>query len=314
MRTINSELRRLALAVVIACALAPSVAHAEPDEQRAKELFEKGRKLAKDGRCAEALSPFQESLRYAEGVGTLLNLGNCYETLGKIASAHRSFLRAAEVASRNDDKRRDEARERARAIEKDVSTLLIHVPVSLKGSAELRVDGESWPKDRWDLPWPIDPGVHEIEVLTPARPKQTDSVTVKPHGDRADWAVVVRDPATSPVPPPRRDRAPEGPTEGPPPSSGQRTLGLVVGGAGALGLAGGIVSGVISISAHSSLVGRCPSYPKSCDPNDRSALEGMNDNAKLSGNISTVSFIVGAVLVAAGMGLFFTAPEPARRR
>lgn len=292
--------------------LVPSIAYAD-DEQRAKELFEKGRKLAKDGRCAEALSPFHESLRYAEGVGTLLNLGNCYETLGKTASAHRSFLRAAEVASRNDDKRKDEAKERAKSIEKEVSSLLIHVPINLKSSAEIRVDGEIWPKERWDVPWPIDPGMHDIEVIAPPRPKQTESVTVKPHGDKADWAVLTRDPATSPVPPPKSDRPKPDAKESGEESSTQRTLGLVTGGVGAVGIVGGIVSGIISISAHSALTGRCRTYPRGCDPDDRTNLEGMNDNAKLSGNISTISFIVGAILLGAGAGLYFTSDPPKKR-
>jgi hypothetical protein len=311
-RTISSDLRRLAF-VVLACALVPSVAWAD-DEAKARDLFNKGRTLAKDGRCAEAIAPFQESLKYAEGVGTLLNLGNCYETLGKTASAHRSFLRAADVAAKNDDKRLAEAKERAHSIEKDVSSLLIHVPVNLKSSAEIRVDGELWPKERWDLPWPIDPGVHDIEVIAPPRPKQTESITVKPHGDKADWAVLARDPATSPVPPPpkavteretgtlKRD-AKE--SEG---SSTQSTLGLVTGGIGAVGILGGVVSGIISISAHSALTGRCTTYPN-CRQIDHEQLDKMNDNAMLSGNISTVSFIVGAVLLAAGAGLYFTAPK-----
>jgi hypothetical protein len=305
-RTISSDLRRLAF-VVLACVLVPSVAWAD-DDAKARDLFNKGRGLAKDGRCAEAIAPFQESLKYAEGVGTLLNLGNCYETLGKTASAHRSFLRAAEVAAKNDDKRLAEAKERAHSIEKDVSSLLIHVPVNLKSSAEIRVDGELWPKERWDLPWPIDPGVHDIEVIAPPRPKQTESITVKPHGDKADWAVLTKDPATSPLPPARSETPKPDAKEGEA-SSTQSTLGLVTGGIGAVGILGGVVSGIISISAHSALTGRCTSYPLNCNPADRDNLEGMNDNAKLSGNISTVSFIVGAVLLAAGAGLYFTAPK-----
>ena len=309
MRTTSSRSgRRLGACLVVAALVAPGVARADNDEQKAMQLFEKGRKLAKDGRCAEALAPFQESLKYAEGVGTLLNLGNCYETLGKTASAHRSFLRAVDVASKNDDKRSAEARERAKAVEKDVSSLLIHVPINLKSSAEIRVDGDAWPKERWDVPWPIDPGVHDIEVIAPPRPKQTESVTVKPHGDHADWAVVTKDPATSPIPPPASSRDRVGPNkdarEG---GSTQRTLGLVTGGVGAAGVVSGIIFGLVSLSAHSSLTSTCPTYPHGCDPANRSSLDSTNDNAKLTGNISTISFIAGAVLLAAGAGLYFTA-------
>lgn len=312
MRTISS---RIGLAIVVGALAVSGVARAGDDEPKAMQLFEKGRKLAKDGRCAEALAPFQESLKYAEGVGTLLNLGNCYETLGKTASAHRSFLRAVDVATaKNDDKRIAEARERAKAVEKDVSSLLVHVPINLKSTAEIRVDGDPWPKERWDVPWPIDPGVHDIEVIAPPRPKQTESVTVKPHGDHADWAVVTKDPATSPVPPspPSSKRVGNDSSsdhdEG---GSTQRTLGLVSGGVGAAGVVSGIIFGLVSLSAHSSLTSTCPTYPHGCDPANRSSLDATNDNAKLTGNVSTISFIAGAILLAAGAGLYFTA-KPAR--
>lgn len=310
--TTSSERRRaIALAFVGLLALVPASARADSDEQKAVQLFEKGRKLARDGRCAEAIAPLQESLRYAEGVGPLLNLGNCFETLGKSASAHRAFLRAQEVAQKNDDRRRDEARERARAVEKDVSTLNIHVAVSIKSTAELRVDGEPWPRERWDVPWPIDAGQHEIEVIAPPHPKQIESITVHGRGEKATFTANA---AAGPAePPPQRPttRMPEQPRPADEDDTGssQRTLGLVSGGFGAAGLVAGTIFGVISLSAHSSLVGRCPRYP-TCNVADKSALDDMNANAQSAGTISTISVIAGLALVAAGAALYFTAPSP----
>jgi len=295
----------------------PVTAHADGEEQKAVQLFERGRKLARDGRCAEAIAPLQESLRYAEGVGPLLNLGNCFETLGKSASAHRAFLRAQEVAQKNDDRRRDEARDRARAVEKDVSTLLIHVPVSIKSSAELRVDGEPWPRERWDVPWPIDAGAHEVEILAPPNPKQIESITVRPHGEQASFTAAVAAgpvrPTTTMRPTPIIDESSR-PKDELDSGSSRRTLGLITGGVGVGGLVVGTIFGVISLSAHSSLVGRCPRYP-TCNAADRTALDDMNANAKLSGTVSTIGIIAGLVLVAAGAGLYFTAPSaPAKTR
>lgn len=310
MRTIISEPKTLAFLLAAALSLAAAPARADGgDEQKAVQLFEKGRKLAKDGRCAEAIAPLTESLKYTEGVGTLLNLGACYETLGKTASAHRTFLRAQDVATKNDDRRKDEARDRAKALEKDVSTLLVHVPVTIKTSAEVRVDGEGWPRERWDVPWPIDPGVHEIEIEAKPQPKQTQQITVRPKGDHAEWAAAVPsdtkadDAPARPIGPPREPGADGG--------SSQRGWAYVAGGIGAAGLATGIIAGVISLSAHSSLVGRCPAYP-TCDVSDKSQLDSMNGNAKLSGNISTVGLIAGVVLLGTGIALYFTAPKEVR--
>jgi hypothetical protein len=314
--------RSFVAAICVAFALGSSPGRAETNEQRAISLFEKGRKLARDGRCAEAIAPLLESIRYAEGVGPLLNLGNCYEVLGKTASAHRWFTKAEQVAAaRDDSKRRQEATQRAQALEKDLSMLVVHIPPALTSrEAEVRLDGELLPRDRWGMPTPVDPGTHQIEVTAPPHPKQSGSVTVRAKGDRVEWtatsppvesAASMRAPAAALAP------VPEGPIDSlssePAQSSTQRTLGLVTGGVGLAGVAAGAVFGVISISAHSSVVGRCPSYP-TCSSNDRDVLDEMNTRAASTGTASTISFVAGALLLAGGAALFLTAPSARAER
>jgi hypothetical protein len=300
--------------------LATGEARAEPtDEQKAMALFEQGRKLAKDGKCNEAISPLLESVRYAEGVGPLLNLGHCYESLGKTASAYRYFLRAQEVAIAHDDKRKDEAKERVKTIEKELSTLTIHVPASVRTSTtdiHISVDGDAWKSERWDTAVPIDPGAHEIEIGMASRPKEKSTVTVRDKGDRVSFRVSA--PTTSagsettattgpPSPAARRDENREGPPSSSS-SSPQRTVGLVTGGVGIGGLALGTIFGVISLSAHSTVVGRCATYPR-CPEADRPELQDLNSRAETTGTISTISFVTGAALLALGATLFLTAPK-----
>jgi hypothetical protein len=285
-------------------------ARAETNEQRAIRLFETGRKLARDGRCPEAIAPLLESVRYAEGVGPLLNLGNCYVAMGKSASALRWFERAREVAAARGDARWDEAAQRARAIEKDVPLLVVHVSPSIRGSAEVRVDGESWPQDRWDSPQPIDPGPHQMEVTVPPHPKHTETLIIPPKGERVEWTAPASLPATK-APPAAFEPAPVGPSPERKPI--QRTLGLVTGGAGVGGLVAGAIFGVISISEHASLVGRCPGYP-TCPSSDRAALDPMNERADSAGTISTIAIVTGALLLTAGAILLFTAPAAAPQR
>jgi len=302
--------------------LGTSPARADTDEERAISLFEKGRKLAREGRCVDAIAPLLESIRHAEGVGALLNLGNCYELLGKTASAHRWFSKAQEVAAaRNDPKRRQEATQRAKSVERDLSMVVIHVPASMRSDdVEVRIDGEVLPRERWGLPSPVDPGTRQIEVVAPPHPTQTASVTVRARGDRVEWtasapraeaSAKTRAPAAAlaPVPENARDVVPRAPAESPT----QRTLGLVTGGVGLAGLAAGAVFGVLSISAHSSVVGRCPSYPR-CSSGDRDVLEEMNTRAEATGTASTISFVAGAALVLGGAALFFTAPSTRAER
>lgn len=301
----------VSIAVVLACALARTPARAETDEERAVALFEEGRKLAREGRCAEAITPLLESVRHAEGVGALLNIGHCYELLGKTASAYRWISKAREVATTRGDRRRDEAAARARVLEKDLSTLVVHLPPSLAHSAEVRVDGDPWPRERLDTPTPIDPGAHEIEVLAPPHPRQSETVTIGARAHRLEWTAKPPVAATqapalalAPVPPPDGRGAP---------SSPQRTLGLVTGGAGLAGLAAGAIFGVVSLTAHSSLVGRCPTYP-TCSSALRDELDEMNGTARTTGTLSTVSIVAGAALLVGGAALFLSAPTAPRAR
>lgn len=304
-----SSRHRLAMLAFGVITTLSAVAIADTDEQRAIVLFDQGRKLAREGRCSEAITPLLESIRHAEGVGPLLNLGACYEQIGKLASAHKFFLRAEAVASNRSDKRRAEAEQRARALEKDLSTIIVHVPVSLRDVAEVQIDGEPLPKDSWEHPTPIDPGQHTIDFVAPPNPKKTDTIAVRGRADHVEWTA----PKPTEVSP--RPQAPVAAVSAlpPPPDSSnvgstQRMLGVITGGAGLLGLTIGGISGVISLSAHASVTGRCPTYPQ-CPTSDRASLETMNDNATTAGTVSTISVVAGALLLLGGAALYFTAPK-----
>lgn len=297
---------------VVTSALLASVAgagnaRADTDEQKAVTLFEKGRRLARDQRCAEAIAPFLESIRYAEGVGPLLNLGACYETLGKTASAYKYFTRAEKVAAERSDKRRDEAAQRAKAIERDLSTLTIRIPPMIRAGAEVKVDGEPWPRERWNNAIEIDPGPHTIEMTSPQAPKQSETLQVGPKADHVEWSapVLLSGPkaATEDVPP-----SSKGGREQEEAGSTQQTLGYVAAGAGGLGLVIGSVFGLMAINRHSEVTGRCPTYPR-CSAADRAFLDEANSGSKEAGTLSLVGFVAGAALLATGIVLLTTAPK-----
>ncbi len=306
------RMTRSSLGLVLLLTTFASTATAETDEQRAMVLFERGRKLARDGHCADAIPTLLESVHKIEGVGPLLNLGNCYESLGKTASAHKYFLRAQEIATARDDRRQVEAAQRARSLEKDLPFLTIHVPASLRTpSTELRVDGELWPPARWDTPQPIDPGSHDIEFIAPPEPKQSDTITVRSKSDHVAWTAKLA--RAEPPPPPAPPSAvpialPRAPDARPEHSSTQRTAGLVAGSFGVAGLVVGTIAGLVSLSAHHAVTSSCASYPH-CDSADRSAIESNNSRAQSAGTISTIGFVAGGILLAGGAALFFTGPK-----
>jgi len=58
------------------------------DVAAAQALFERGRALMAQRRVAQACPLFEESQRLDAGIGTQYNLANCYEAMGRFASAY----------------------------------------------------------------------------------------------------------------------------------------------------------------------------------------------------------------------------------
>src|SRR6478672_5858918 len=107
-----------ALATLAAIAASPA-AHAQTrDPAAAEAFFAEGRTLLKQGRYAEACSKFEASQKLDPGNGTLMNLADCYEKSGRVASAWLSFREAAAAAaSASQVARASHARARAASLE-----------------------------------------------------------------------------------------------------------------------------------------------------------------------------------------------------
>ena len=97
---------RLALVATVAMTLSSAVAHAEtPDPAAAETLFRQGRAWVEAGDYPHACTAFAESLRLDPAPGTLLNLADCEEHIGRLASARGHFLRVESVLPATDERR-----------------------------------------------------------------------------------------------------------------------------------------------------------------------------------------------------------------
>ena len=86
------------------------------DKAAAEALFDEGKRLFLDKKFAEACPRFEASERIDPGIGTLLFLADCYENVGRVASAWATFREAC--LRRQGRRRRPSARpvaQRARA-------------------------------------------------------------------------------------------------------------------------------------------------------------------------------------------------------
>src|SRR5258706_4733814 len=160
----------LAASIALAAAVEP-LASAQTstggNKLAAEALFEDGRKLVAEGKYAEACPKFADSERLDPSLGTLLNLANCLEKLGRTATAwvtYREAASAANAAGRKDYLATAERHAQALAAKLARVTMIVAQPV--EGMRVVR-DGVVVDRAECGTPIPIDAGSHAIEVTAP---------------------------------------------------------------------------------------------------------------------------------------------------
>jgi len=301
---------------IAACAiLAPAAARAEDAKvtvaasaSRADALFSQAKTLRDAGRYTEACASFAESDALAPGVGVALYLGDCYEHLGKAASAWTAFRAAQQRAIARSDARAKVAAARADALEPKVSRVTFALAPSLRQrQPEVWIDGRGpVPPSAYDVGVAADPGGHVVTLKIAGRVVSSVATRVAPDGavagvTLAEVPVVAPAPAaparaSTPVRVAAKRRAIPAPAPPPPPEEPvTKVPPRIAAGVGLLGLgvAGvGIGAGLLSVKNQSmtNRPGSAPTY-------DHTAATG-----------STIAFAVGGAAFASAIVLYVTAP------
>jgi len=289
--------------VVAALAWSPTArAQSDQDKGVATVLFEDARALLSQGKVGEACRKLEESRRLDPVPGTVLNLASCHEREGLTASALAEFREARRMAERDHrDDRVAFATEHMKALEPKLSMLVIVVgPDADRPDLSVTRDGVALGRAVWGTRIPVDPGTHVVEASAPGKTPQRVEVRVGPDGDvqTASLGALQDEPAPpvaptpAPVPPlivaPPPPVTPPPRIEPPPPRAGlstRRTVALVTGAAGLVGLGLGSYFGLTAISKH-----------------DSPDAASLNSQAASDADASTVSFAVA--LTALGVGAF----------
>jgi len=132
-------------------------------------LFNEGKDLAAHGKPAEACSKLEESERLDPGDGTRFHLANCYEQMGKTASAWSLFVKVADASKEAKKPDREKlARDRASSLEPKLSRLTITVSrqPTVPGF-DVRRNRIAVPPAQWGVPVPVDPGTYIISATAP---------------------------------------------------------------------------------------------------------------------------------------------------
>jgi serine/threonine-protein kinase len=292
------------------------------DKASAEALFDEALRAMKEGRYAEACPKLENSQRIDPGVGTLLYLGECYEKLGRTASAWATFREAAsEADAAGQSKRAKAARDRYAKLEPQLAYLTIEVAESTRALPGLRIkrDGADTGLGIIGSAVPADPGPSKIDVTAPDHESFSVTVRVQPGGRQTvliPTLAVVEGPrpvdaavplAAAPPPEQKNDQAPvapAAPAADENPGGTQRVIGLVLAGGGLVGLGLGTYFGLRAIDKEKQADEKCS--PTLCQ--EKADYEN-SDQAHSAATGSTISFVAGGALLAAGAVVFFTAPS-----
>lgn len=290
------------VALTGALLLVPHVAHAQSqsDKTSAETLFQDGKRLMAEGKYSEACPKLDESNKIDPGAGTLTALALCHRGEGKTATAWSEFKEVISLARRDNRKDREQvAEENINELEPKLSKITITIDrAAQQQGLEIKLDAQKIPLAMAGSPFPADPGVHKLTIS--ATGFKTRESVIELGAERDDKKITV-------APLDADQTAQTGPaagttTEAPKSGSGLKTASYIIGGAGIVGLGIGIVTGILAASKH----GDADCKNDICPNADATDKE---KSAATMGNISTVGFIAGGVLLAGGVVLNILAPS-----
>ncbi|HEX3855338.1 MAG TPA: hypothetical protein VHW01_30455 [Polyangiaceae bacterium] len=312
----------LSLASTVRAADAPQASETQPADATppaeappptpARALFKEARALVAKGDYKGACSKFEQSLALEPGLGTQFNLADCWEHIGRTASAQALFVGAAASAKAAGQSDREQVlRDRAAALEPRIPRLVIEVedpdPKLVVKRGELPLDSDVYGKAK-----AVDPGSYEIVAKSPGKKPWRKTVEVPVGASVVTVAVPKLEPqeGEASAPPESTQIAkkpvPAAPSESPSKDRHALSPSLSVLGLGAIGVGGLAVGTIMALrynSANSDAKNICPTSTD-CTTQQISAHDQKVDEARSARTWTYVGFGVGGVGLAAATVLF----------
>jgi hypothetical protein len=318
---VTPRLLIVSLILTLALAQTPRV-HAEQaaETSPAVQLFDEARELMEDGKYKPACPKLEQSQKLDPQLGTQLHLGHCYEKLGQIASAYRTFQAAAELAALRNQQGTNEprekiARDRASSLEGRLALLELR-PADPSPELKIVLDGEPIGRAQWNRPFAIEPGDHVLQATAPGREIWEQPFKI---GVPAKRGIVVpllkpRNVAQAQVAAPAEALVAPADAARSSSASLQRIAGYVALGTGAVGLGLGTLFGLLGTSRVTELAGDCDLDRGVCaiesgDSVARQRIESLHGEASMFATGANISWIVGGIAVASGVVLILTTPR-----
>jgi hypothetical protein len=275
-----------------------STQSASTERSMATQLFDDAQVLWRSGNVSDACPKLAESQRLDPQLGTLLNLGGCYEAVGKTATAWACFKDAVEIAAARHDPREEKARKHLAGLEKSLSRLSISVTPSALENLVVSLDGAVVGKAAWGEAVPVDPGRHKLTAKAPGYVAWSSSVDVSTSADTVRITVPALSPENA-----YSDSAPARASSFP-------VLGYALGGVGVVGIALGTVLLVERGSKLSDRDSVCPAR-QHCTSSDQAEVDSLTQSARTATTGAIASYAIGgAALVGAVAAVLATRSKP----
>lgn len=305
---------RAPLAFAVALAILGLSGEARSDDASAAQaLFDQAVAEMKAQKYASACRKLEEVKRILpDALGAQVELANCYEKEGRLASAWAEWSRVQALSTAaGQSKRAERAAARSRALTPQLSRLTVRLApeVSALTGVVVQRDGTALGPPQWGLAIPVDGGAHDVEVTAPGYlPFHARVEVARSKGDTVvDVPALTSEGAPSP--------APESTPAPPPASSGaasdaatwQKPVSRALIGVGAAGVVTGVVLGALALSNNS----RSNDDGCNATTNECTSASGVELRSKALGFAtgSTIAFIAGGVLAGAGIVLWITEPK-----
>ncbi len=291
---------------------APTFVYAQDNaanQAAAQGLFDEAMRLFGQEDFNSACNKFEASLELVEGVGTRGKLAECYEKLGRTASAWAAYREVAVLAGRSGQTRRQEvAAQRAAKLK----PLLSYLTISLRTHSDIpglkmTRNGSPVVSGSFGTPIAVDPGSYEIVTSAPGYETQKTTIDV---GVTSSQNIIIDGLIQSRVDASNTDLT-QVTIEPPRDESTGKLIGLTTLGVGTLTVFGGVFLGLSAKGDYNSAFdSNACGTDNLCTPAGKKTVE----DARSKANIATILSVSGFAIAGVGTYLWFRSRNKEREQ
>lgn len=279
--------RMLFFCVAVAVQLLSASSRADDKHRLAEEKFRSGREAVSHGDCLLAIELFRASNDLEPGLGKILNIAICEETLGHLVVAKAHFEEILRQLPRGDE-RIAITKDHLSALAERTPAITLRLAEGTPTQTVIKLDDKAVEASSLGSEVQVDPGRHVVTVICAGRADSRREVSLDV-GSRLTLSLVAGAPLPKVFSSPTVDSGA--------PLGGRSVAGYLFGALGVAGLGAGAVMGGVAISVHDATESRCPTH--------RGCSQEVIHDASVGQTLSTASAVaIPAGVVLSGVGVY----------